>query len=223
MNHGLKIGFLCSGNGGLFKEVNRAIKRKILSSNIVVSVMDRQCAAIGIAKEFCIPFKILERKKYDSREHFSSDLLSILRPFSVDLLVLTFDSLLTGQLLNEYSNRIINVHFSLLPAFRGLNAIENALKYGARFGGVTIHFVDESMDTGPIIMQASVPISIFDNRQTLGSKLFSHSVKMLIQVIRWFEQGRITQNKYGIPFVKNGNYEGKTFCPDLEIAELIDP
>jgi len=203
-----RIGFLCSGNGGLFRKTCEACRQGWLISDIVVCIADRVCGSQEVAKEFQIPRVMVERKAYETREAFSDAVLEVLRSHDVDLVVLTFDSLLTGSILRQYENRMINVHLSLLPAFPG-------------FGGVTLHWVDESTDGGPILSQSVVPIAPRDDTAAYGRRLFESGWPQLVQMIRWYEEGRVTVDEKRHPFVKEADYRGMTTCPALELTDVM--
>ena len=216
-----RVGFLCSGNGGLFRKACEACKKGWLSSDVVVCIADRACGSQEVADGFQVPQVMIERQAYDTREAFSDAVLDELRRHDVDLVVLTFDSLLTGAVLRQYENRMINVHLSLLPAFPGFGGVEKAIHRGVRFGGVTLHLVDESTDGGPILSQGVVPIAPQDDAISYGRRLFEAGWHQLVQMIRWYEEGRVVVDEKSHPFVEGADYRGRTTCPALELAYVM--
>jgi len=216
-----RIGFLCSGNGGLFRKTCEACRQGWLKSDIAACIADRVCGSQDVAKEFQIPEVMVERKAYETREAFSDAVLEALRSHDIDLVVLTFDSLLTGAVLRQYENRMINVHLSLLPAFPGFGGLKKAVQRGVRFGGVTLHWVDETTDEGPILSQSVVPIAPQDDAATYGRRLFEAGWPQLVQMIRWYEEGRVTVDEKNHPFIQNADYHGRTTCPALELADVM--
>ena len=217
----LRIGFLCSGNGGLFQKVIKACETGLLQSRIVVCVTDRLCPSQEIAESSGIMTQLVERKAYDSRETFSNDILKVLERQRIDLAILTFDSLLSGPILEKYWGRMVNVHLSLLPAFPGFKAVKKTIRSGVRFGGSTLHLIDESIDGGPILMQGIIPLSAHQNEEDYREKLFTITASELVQLIRWYEEGRVVIGNTGSPYIENGRYETVPFCPNLELPSLV--
>jgi phosphoribosylglycinamide formyltransferase-1 len=147
------------------------------------------------AKKHGIPCAVLKHQNFLNREDFDRELIRILQDACVDLIVLAgFMRILTGAFLHTFEQKIINIHPALLPAFPGTHVQQKALDYGVKFSGCTVHFVDEGVDTGPIIIQAVVPVLPDDNAETLADRILKEEHKIYPQAIRYFAEGRIIKN-----------------------------
>ena len=144
-----------------------------LHAKVGVVISDKVNAKVlEIAAAAGIPAVCIERKNFTSKQEFETAIAKELTQYQVDLVVLAgFMRILSANFVNLFSGRIINIHPSLLPAFPGLDAHQQAIDYGAKVSGCTIHFVDEGMDTGPIIMQQAVPIFADDTADSLAERI----------------------------------------------------
>ncbi len=180
-----RIAVFASGNGTNFQSLIDAQKNNLLAGRINLLVSDKPKAYVNtraIIEE--IPIFSFEPKKYTDKEAYESDIVEILQEMKIDYIVLAGYMKLIGPiLLRAYNNRIINLHPSLLPSFRGKDAIEQAINYGTKFTGVTVHFVDEGMDTGPIIKQKVVTIEEHDTIETLTDKIHLVEHKLLLEAL----------------------------------------
>ena len=154
------IAIFASGNGSNFEAIARACAENRLNAEVALLICDNpEAYVIQRAEKFNIPVFEFQPKNYASKADYEAEIVKILKKYNVDLICLAgYMRLVSDVLLNEYEGKIINIHPSLLPAFKGLNAIEQAFEYGVKITGVTTHFVDRTMDGGKIIHQ--VPISI---------------------------------------------------------------
>ena len=135
---------------------------------------------------------VIRHTDFSDREAFDRELLRILTSSGVDLVVLAgFMRILTPVFLRAFEKRIINIHPALLPSFPGTHVQQKAIDAGVRFSGCTVHFVDEGIDTGPIIIQAVVPVLEGDTAQTLADRILKEEHKIYPQAIRYFAEGRI--------------------------------
>ncbi|MGG3804096.1 phosphoribosylglycinamide formyltransferase [Metabacillus fastidiosus] len=168
-----KIAVFASGNGSNFQAILDQIKAGTLLAEIGLVVCDKPGAAvIKRAENENIPFFHFLPKDYDSKEQFEAEILAHLRKHSIDLVVLAgYMRLIGSTLLEAYGKKMINIHPSLLPAFPGKDAIGQAIDAGVKVTGVTVHYVDEGMDTGPIIAQKSVEITDEDTKETVEEKV----------------------------------------------------
>ena len=150
-----KIAIFASGFGSNFEALAEAVKENRLQAEIALLVTDKpHCYAVERAKNHQIEVHAFDPKAYSSKEEFETEIVNILQEKGIELIVLAGYMRLIGKvLLNAFSGKIINIHPSLLPAFPGLHAIEKAYEYGVKVFGITIHYVDEGMDTGRIITQ----------------------------------------------------------------------
>ena len=190
----LKIGVLASGRGSNFQSIINAVNSGRLKIGIAVLVTDNASAfCIERAKKHGIPHIIMDPRKYSSREVYFSEISDILKSKSVGLVVLAGFMRIVGKpLIDAFPNRILNIHPALLPSFPGLNGQMQALEYQVKISGCTVHFVDEGMDTGPIIIQAAVPVSQDDTEETLADRILSLEHQIYPEAIRLFSEGKIT-------------------------------
>jgi len=199
-----KLLFLVSSNGGLLKFVYSCIEKGILSDYIISAVVaDRNCGAYQFAKKKDLNCCIV---KYD--KHNREQLLSTMRDIEFDIAITTFYKLLDADIVNSFVGKLINVHPSLLPAFPGgLNASEVALKYGVKFLGTTIHFIDEGIDTGEIISQSVMPVEEDMSVDiVLDNQFRSWCLSLLNVLIRRVNEGAVDKAR---------NYQNSSFNPQL--------
>lgn len=168
-----RIAIFASGSGSNFQAITDACRKGLLDASPALLVCDRPGAyVIERATEADIPYFAFAPKSYQNKEEFEGHILQELARYEVDFIVLAGYMRLVGPtLLNAFKGRIVNIHPSLLPAFPGLDAVGQALDYGVKLTGVTIHFVDEGMDTGPIIAQQAIEIGPEATREILETKI----------------------------------------------------
>lgn len=168
-----KIAIFASGSGSNFQAIVDAVKRGQIKADICLLVCDKEKAyAIKRAKNENIPTFVFNAKEYMSKEDYELDILHRLREHEIDFIILAgYMRLIGPTLLGEFEGKIINIHPSILPAFPGKDAIGQALEARVKVSGVTIHFVDAGMDTGPIIAQKSIDISEDETRASLQKKI----------------------------------------------------
>jgi phosphoribosylglycinamide formyltransferase-1 len=189
----LKIGVLISGRGSNLQSLIDAQTNGSLGAEmgvVISNVPDVQglerAAAAGI------PTTVINHKEFDGREPFEDALHAELSAQNVELVCLAgFMRLLTDTFVNKWTNRMINIHPSLLPSFKGLHTHERAIEAGVRFGGCTVHFVRAEMDAGPIIVQAAVPILSDDTPDTLAVRVLSKEHKIYPLAVRMISEGRV--------------------------------
>jgi phosphoribosylglycinamide formyltransferase 1 len=183
----MKIAVFASGTGSNFSAILESIhSKKINNVEVVLLVSDRpEALAVQKARDERIPVFTFLAKDYLNKQAYEVEILDELTQRKVDFIVLAgYMRLLGNVLLQAYDRKIINVHPSLLPAFAGKDAIGQALDYGVKVTGVTVHFVDEGMDTGPIIAQKAVIIDSDETRETLIKKIQEQEHKLLPEVIQ---------------------------------------
>ena len=181
-----KLIVLASGNGSNFEAIVRHIRDENLPLKVTYLLTDNPKAyALKRAERLGIPSKILDYKSFDNRDEYNRALLKFLKSLDFDLIVLAgYMRILPPFIVREFWRKIINIHPSLLPAFPGLHAIEKAYKYGVKVTGVTVHYVDEGVDTGPIIMQECVKIEDDDTLETLEEKIHKVEHEIYIKAIK---------------------------------------
>ncbi len=169
----MKVAILISSRGSNMQALVRASKQDGFPAEIVTVLSNNPDAAgLDFAKENDIPTKVINHRDYENREDFDTDVSKYLTEQKVDLICLAgFMRLLTPDFVNRWRDRIINIHPSLLPAFKGLHVHERAIESGTRFTGCTVHFVRPEMDDGPIVVQAVVPILTGDTADILADRI----------------------------------------------------
>nr|MBP7231217.1 phosphoribosylglycinamide formyltransferase [Syntrophaceae bacterium] len=157
----------------------------------------------------------LNSQIFAGREEFDAELIRILKGKNVELVVLAgFMRLLSPSFLRAFPERVINIHPALLPSFPGMHVQQKAVEYGVRFSGCTVHFVDEGVDTGPIIIQAVVPVLPGDSAEGLAQRILEQEHKIYPEAVRYFAEGRI---------FKNGRQVKITDIQDMHSAVLHNP
>ncbi len=184
------VAVLVSGSG---TNLQALIDSDIQSAKIAVVVCDKAgVLAIERAKNHHIPLELVLSADFESREDFEKQLVSKLEKYDIELIVLAgFMRIFTRYFINRYKDRIINIHPSLLPSFPGMDAVRQALDYGIRYTGCTVHFVEEKVDAGPIILQSIVPIARNDTEDTLLEKIHVEEHKILPEAVRLFCEGSL--------------------------------
>lgn len=179
-----------SGNGTNLQAI---IDSKIDSANLAVVVCNNPDAfAIKRARNSKIPVEIVNHRDYGSREEFEQELIRRLDKYLIDLIVLAgFMRVLTSFFVSKFKLRIINLHPALLPSFPGMHAVRQALDYGVKLTGCTVHFVDDGVDTGPIILQSVIEVSDGDNEESLLDKIHKLEHKIYPEAIRLLCEDRL--------------------------------
>ena len=139
-----------------------------------------------------IPTAVVQRKGYSNKEEFQKAILEEVKSHGAELVVLAgFMRILGRTFLSSFPNRVINIHPALLPAFPGIDAQRQALDYGVKFSGCTVHFVDEGMDSGPIIAQHVVPVMDDDDRDALADRILEQEHLLIVEGVKLFSEGRL--------------------------------
>lgn len=187
------LGVLVSGRGSNLHAIFDAIQAERLKGKIGVVISDNPDApAIKRMAGFGITTVVIERQKFASRQAFEMAVAAELNLHHVELVILAgFMRILGPEFIQLFSGRIMNIHPALLPAFPGLDAQAQALKYGVKVSGCTVHFVDEGMDTGPIILQEAVPVHDDDTMQTLSERILHVEHVLYPRAIGLYCEGRL--------------------------------
>ncbi len=190
MSKKTNVGILVSGNGSNLQAI---IDEKIASCEIALVISNKpDVYAIKRAQSNNIPVEIINNTNYETREEFERQLIKSLDNRGIELIVLAgFMRVLTPLFVRHYKNRIINIHPALLPSFPGVDAAKQALEYGVKYSGCTVHFVDDGVDTGPIILQAIVSIGDSDTEQTLLERIHKEEHRVFPEAVRLFCEGKI--------------------------------
>ncbi|MGP0074155.1 MAG: phosphoribosylglycinamide formyltransferase [Bryobacteraceae bacterium] len=186
-----RLGILLSGRGSNFEAIAENIECGRLAAEIAVVISNRaEARGIQIARERDLPAVVLPSKGVQ-REEYDRRLVAELRNRGVELVCLTgFMRLLTAEFCRAFPLRALNIHPSLLPAFPGLDAQKQALEHGAKISGCTVHFVDEHLDAGPIILQAAVPVLEGDTEETLAARILEQEHRIYSEAIEVILSGR---------------------------------
>jgi phosphoribosylglycinamide formyltransferase-1 len=195
----LKIAVFASGSGTNFQAILDRIQAGELDAEVGLLVCDRPASgAAERAEKAGVPVFSFRPKDYPNREAYETEILDRLEAAGVDLIVLAgYMRILTDTLVRPFFGRMVNVHPSLLPAFPGINAIGQALAHGVKVTGVTVHFVDGGMDTGPIIAQQAVRIDEGDTEETLTANIQQAEHSLYPSVIQWIAEGRVALDEDG--------------------------
>lgn len=193
MSDSLALGVLASGRGSNFQSIVDEIEAGRLQAEIRVLVVDNPGAyALERAKAHGIPALHISPKGFPSKDTFFSAIADELKTRGVELVVLAgFMRIVRKPLIEAYPHRIMNIHPALLPSFPGLHGQKQAVDYGVRISGCTVHFVDEGMDTGPVIIQAAVPVSPDDTEETLSERILRMEHRIYPEAIRLYAERRL--------------------------------
>jgi phosphoribosylglycinamide formyltransferase-1 len=186
----VKLGILLSGRGSNFEAIARNVLSGKLACEIGFVFSNRANApGLALARELGFPCASMESRGID-RAEFDAQVVDLLKAHGVELVCLAgYMRLLSGHFVSQFPERILNVHPSLLPAFPGLDAQFQALAHGVKITGCTVHLVDESLDSGPILLQAAVPVLDNDTLEALSERILVEEHKIYSEAIAWVAQG----------------------------------
>lgn len=214
-----RVGFCVSGGGKLaraaiaFADQLGIVPALMVCERKADPELEPLCRARGV------PFRRLPPGK--PREVFDAELTNSCIAADLDLLCLTFEKLVPPALVSRYRGRVLNVHPALLPAFKGLDGLGDALRAGARFVGATIHEVDEGMDTGPTLIQGVISVRATDTKASVGARLFNVMQPMYLQSIAWYAQGRVERQPNGTLTVRDAVYGELPISPAIELVNTL--
>ncbi|HET8719818.1 MAG TPA: phosphoribosylglycinamide formyltransferase [Candidatus Nitrosotenuis sp.] len=194
----LNLGILISGRGSNMEAILKSIKKQKIRINPAIVISNNPDAkGIKIAQKLGVKTAVIESKNFDgTRWQYDQKIIKTLSEYGVTekngiVCLAGFMRILSPEFIQKYKNRILNIHPALLPAFPGLHAQKQALEYGAKYSGCTVHFIDEGVDTGPIILQATVKIMDSDTEETLSKRILSKEHKIYPQAVRLIAEGKI--------------------------------
>jgi phosphoribosylglycinamide formyltransferase 1 len=189
----MNIAVFCSGSGSNFEAIVEAGKKGLFHAEISLMICDNPAAhAIKRAEAQGIECVVADRKEFVSKDAFEKEIIDALEARGIGLICLAgYMRLLSPGFVQKYQGKIINVHPALLPAFKGADAIKDAFAYGVKITGVTVHFVTEEVDSGPIILQEAVMVDESDSRETLEDKLHKAEHILYPQAIKLFVENRL--------------------------------
>jgi phosphoribosylglycinamide formyltransferase-1 len=189
-----KLGILLSGRGSNFRAIFDAIQSGFIKNAKIEVVISNKADAQGLkfAKDNNLNAIFLNPKDFFSRSEYDRKLVEILKNYSVDLVCLAgFMRIVGEEVVNAFENKILNIHPSLLPSFPGLNAQRQALEYGVKITGCTVHFVDTKVDHGPIVLQAAVEVKEDDTVETLSNRILTYEHKIYPYAVKLFVEGKL--------------------------------
>lgn len=189
----IKLGVLVSGRGSNLQAIIDSIEAGKLPAKIEIVISDKEDAyALTRAKNHGIPALFIDPKSFGSKEEFERAVGDELDKRGVELICLAgFMRVLSPYFVSRFRNRIINIHPALLPSFPGLHGQRQALLYGVKIAGCTVHFVTEEVDAGPIIIQAAVPVYDDDTEETLSARILKYEHKIYPMAIKLIAEGRV--------------------------------
>jgi phosphoribosylglycinamide formyltransferase-1 len=189
----IRLGVLVSGRGSNLQNIIDQAEAGKLMAQVAVVISDKKEAyALERARQAGIPAIHVSPMDFPTRDDYDSAVLGILRQHGVELVCLAgYMRIVSQVILEAFPNRVINIHPSLLPSFPGLRGQAQALAYGVRYSGCTLHFVDEGMDTGPIILQAVVPVYEEDTVESLSKRILEQEHRLYTEGINLYAQGRL--------------------------------
>ncbi|CAM4305040.1 phosphoribosylglycinamide formyltransferase [Bacillus manliponensis] len=193
-----RLAVFASGSGSNFQAFINAVEARSLDAEISLLVCDQpEARAVGRAHYHHVPCFAFSTKDYGTKAEFESKILAKLKEYEIDYVILAgYMRLIGPTLLQAYEGRIINIHPSLLPSFPGKDAVGQALEAGVKVTGVTVHYVDAGMDTGPIIAQEAVTISEDDTRESLQKKIQSVEHRVYVNTVR--ELIKLNENSHSL-------------------------
>ena len=198
----LNIGVLVSGRGSNLQSILEKIENGELNCNLKLVVSDNEEAkALDRAKKYGVKNKFINTKKFNNKKEYEKKLIKVLEKEEVELVIMAgFMRILSPFFINHFKNKIMNIHPSLLPAFPGLNAQKQALDYGVKISGCTVHFASKEMDAGPIIIQEAVEVKENDTVEKLSKRILKKEHKILPQAIKLYEEDnlKVIDNKVWI-------------------------
>ncbi len=189
----LRVGVLASGRGSNFRVLAEAAASGRMPATVVVLITDRSSAPVlDIARANRIEAVVVDPKHHPSREAHEKAVIGALEERRVGLVCLAgYMRLLSGAFVGHFSGRLLNIHPSLLPAFPGLHPHRQTLEHGVKVSGATVHFVDEGVDTGPIVLQEAVPVLPDDTEATLSDRILAVEHRLYPEAVRLFALGRL--------------------------------
>ncbi len=192
-----RIVVLISGSGSNMQAIAEACQKQSMDAEIVAVISNRPgVAGLERAQHFDIPSEVLDHTSFATREEFDINLIRAIDEHSPDLVVLAgFMRILTSDFVRRYKGRLLNIHPSLLPKYKGLHTHKRALEAGDKEHGVTVHFVSEDLDGGPNIIQAVIPVLDDDSENTLQSRVQIQEHIIYPIAVKWFTEGRLTMLK----------------------------
>ena len=205
----INLGVLVSGSGSNLQAIIDNIESGKLDAIIRVVISNVPgVRALKRAKNHNIPTVVIDHENFSTREEFDREAVAVLKSYSIDLVIMAgFMKILTPVFLRAFSGKIMNIHPALLPSFQGLHVQQKAFDYGVKFSGCTVHFADEGVDTGPIIIQAVVPVYDGDTADNLQQRILKEEHRIYSQAIQFSAEGRLEIDGRRVRIKNSGTME----------------
>ena len=189
----INIGVLASGRGTNLQAIIEAVEEGRIEGEISIVVSDNSDAyALKRAKQHNIETQYINFRSFKNREDYDKKVVECLKEKKIDLVALAgYMRILSSYFIKAYKNKIMNIHPALLPSFPGLHAQKQAVEHGVKVSGCSVHFVDEGMDSGPIILQKAVEVSDNDTEESLAEKILKEEHQVYPRAIQLFSEGRL--------------------------------
>jgi phosphoribosylglycinamide formyltransferase-1 len=193
----LNLGILISGGGSNMESILKSIKRKKIPINPAVIISNKPDAkGLIIAQKLGVKTEVIENRDFKDRLEYDKKIISTLENYGVTpknglVCLAGFMRIISPEFVKKYKNRIINIHPALLPSFQGLHAQKQAIDYGSKYSGCTVHFVDSGVDTGPIILQAIVKIKKGDTEKSLAKRILKEEHRIYPKAVKLFAEKKI--------------------------------
>jgi phosphoribosylglycinamide formyltransferase-1 len=187
------LGVLVSGSGSNFQSIIDQIEKGNLDASLKVVISNNPDAyALERAKKHNIPAVVIDHNNFHDRDEFDQKMIDVLNSYSVQLVIMAgFMRILTPLFIKAFPMRIMNIHPAILPSFQGIHAQERAFEYGVKFSGCSVHFADEGVDTGPVIIQSVVPVYIDDTAETLQQRILKEEHRIFPQAIQFYAEDKL--------------------------------
>lgn len=213
----MNIVVLISGRGSNLEAIIKGIEEGKIDAKITLVLSNKKEAkGLEIAKKYNIKAKFIDPSFFSSREGYDIYISEYIKKHNPDLVVLAgYMRILSDRFIETFEGKLVNIHPSLIPAFQGLKAQKQALDYGAKFTGCTVHFVTKELDNGPIIIQAVVPIKPEDTEESLSERILEFEHRIYPQAIKWIVDNRVKVDGRNV-FVERAKYGTVPVNPDLE-------
>lgn len=190
----INIAVFISGRGSNFIALHENIKKGVIKNAEISVVFSNKEDALGLdyAKKENIEVIVIPSKDYNNRQEYDKKIVEALKPYNIDLICLAgYMRIVTDELISTYENKIINIHPALLPSFKGLHAQKQALEYGVKYSGCTVHFVDGGMDSGAIILQKVVEVYDDDTEETLSERILKQEHIAYSEAVSLITSGKV--------------------------------
>ncbi len=200
-----KIAVLLSGRGSNFKAIYESIENKYIKNTYISVVISNKEDAKGLAfaKEKGIDAIFVNPKEFSSRQDYDMRVADIIDSYNPDLICLAgYMRIVSEKFVKRFQNKLINIHPSLLPSFPGLDAQKQAVEYGVKFSGCTVHFVDEKVDHGAIILQSAVEVRDDDDEDSLSSRILKEEHKLYSKAVKLFLEGKLQVEGRKVKIIK---------------------